>query len=65
MGVPFSPCDTRNCVDVSIVDDSILEDDESFLVTLLGLLDHDERIDLDPVNEEIVILDNDSEHSHL
>ena len=48
-------------MDVSIVDDFILEDDESFLVTLLWVRDLDGRIELDPVNEEIVILDNDSE----
>ena len=61
MDLTFSPCDTQNCVDVAIVDDFRIEDDESFFVTLLWTLDLDSRINLDPVNEEIVILDNDSE----
>ena len=59
----FSPCDTEHCVDINIVDDFVLENDESFFVTLLRTPVLDSRIDLTPVNEEIVILDNDSEHS--
>jgi hypothetical protein len=56
--LPFGRCDTRSCVNVSITDDEVLENPESFSVSLQrnGL---DSRITLEPTEAEIEIIDND------
>jgi hypothetical protein len=48
------------CVDVFIVDDIILENDESFILTLERTPDLDSRITLDPVNGVVEITENDA-----
>ena len=48
----FDACQMRNCVDVTIVDDLILENVESFDLYLERTSDLDSRT-LDPVNEVV------------
>ena len=55
----FAVCEIRSCVDVSIVDDMILEKPESFNVTLKRTPDLDSKIILDPVSGVVEITDND------
>ena len=57
--VMFDSCDVENCINITIVDDLILENIESFTVTLQEAPGHDERIELDPTNADIIINDND------
>ncbi|CAI8022911.1 hypothetical protein GBAR_LOCUS13419, partial [Geodia barretti] len=56
--LPFGRCDTRSRVNVPITDDEVLEDTESFFVSLLrnGLKS---TITLVPTQGEIEIIDND------
>ena len=55
----FDSCQVRSCVDISIVNDTILEDEEAFDVTLLRTIGLDSRIRLNPVDGVVVITDND------
>ena len=54
----FAACETKQCVDVEIVNDVIDEPQEIFVVTLQRTPDLNSRIMLDPVNEDIFIQDN-------
>ena len=58
--LPFAACEDMSCQNISIVDDEVLENTESFFATLErnGL---DSRITLNPTRAEIEILDDDSE----
>ena len=60
--VLFAACDRRQCVNLTIVDDQVLEDTESFNVDLSRTTDLDARITLDPTAAVVDIIDNDSEH---
>ena len=55
----FNTCDTRQCTNITIKNDAVLENTESFCVNLLRTPDLDSRITLDPVLAEIEITDND------
>ena len=55
----FLACETKQCVDVTIVDDEVSEGDESFDVTLERTPGLNMRITLDPVDGIIRIIDND------
>ena len=55
----FNACQRRQCLNVSIVDDLVLENTERFSVLLTRTADLDQRITLDPVNGVVDILDND------
>ena len=55
----FSACETRHCVNVTIIDDSVGEPDESFSYTLERTLGLDPRITLTPSDGEAVIVDDD------
>ena len=55
----FGTCNTQQCIEISIVDDMIVEMTESFFVTLERISDLDSRIRLDPVEEKVEITDND------
>ena len=55
----FDTCDTRQCTEIPIVDDMIVELTESFFVTLEKTPGLDSRITLSPVNGEIEITNND------
>ena len=53
--ISFESCETRQCINISIVSDLIDEPEESFNYTLERTPDLDPRISLDPVEGEIVI----------
>ena len=55
----FAACETRQCVDITIVDDLVNEPVEEFDVTLERTLGLDSRISLDPVDARVLIRDND------
>ena len=55
----FEHCEIRRCVNVTIMDDFIDEQDESFFYKLRRTPDLHPRITLDPVDGEIVIVDDD------
>ena len=55
----FAACETRRCVNVAIVEDILVESIEIFGVTLERTPDLDRNITLNPVTEEIEIIDND------
>ena len=54
----FPACDTRQCVDMIIVNDLMDEPEEGFGVTLERTPHLDSRIMLHPVNGEIFIKDD-------
>ena len=55
----FGACDKRNCVNLTITNDELLEETEIFEVTLERTLNLDSRIILEPVTTEINIIDDD------
>ena len=55
----FDTCESRQCYNISIVDDVTLEMTELFSVTLERTPDLNSRITLNPVDGAIDILDND------
>ena len=57
----FGECDTRPCVNISIVDDLVLETVEVVTVTLTRPPGMDSRITLGQTQADIEIIDNDSE----
>ena len=57
----FPACETKQCVDVTIVDDEVLENVESYHVTLERTLGLDMRITLDPVEGVVEITDDGEE----
>ena len=56
----FAACETRQCVNVTIKDDGIPEQMESFSVTLERTSALDVRVRLDPVDAQIEIIDSNS-----
>ena len=57
----FDTCDTRQCTEIPIRDDRIVERTESFCVILERTPGLDSRITLNPVKGEIEIIDGDRE----
>ena len=55
----FAACETRQCVNITIVDDLVDEPDEEFDVTLERTIGLDPRISLNPVDARVLIEDND------
>ena len=55
----FHACETKSCVNVTIVNDFEPEPDESFFYTLEMVPGHDPGIELDPIRGEIEIMDDD------
>ena len=55
----FGECKRQSCVNISIVNDSIVEKDESFSVTLGSAPNLDNRIKLDSESTVVEIIDND------
>ena len=55
----FPACETEQCVNVTIIDDEVLENVESFDVTLERTPGLDMRITLDPVHGVVEITDED------
>ena len=60
--LPFAPCDKRICVDVPIVDDEIVENVDTFEVTLERPPGLDSSITLVPVDGIVEISDNDGKY---
>ena len=59
MVLMFGECERRKCVNVTIVDDIQVEPDEYLTYHLDRTPGLNSRIQLDPVNGEIEIVDND------
>ena len=55
----INACQRRSCVNMTIINDEILEDNETFEVTLEPNPDLDSRILLAPITAEINIIDDD------
>ena len=55
----FGACETRSCINVTIVGDLVDEPEEFFHVSLTRTTGLDNRITLNPVEGRIVIIDND------
>ena len=61
----FAACETRQCVNVTIVDDTPNEPVDVFDITLERTLGLDTRISLDPVDARVVIYDEKSKSVRL
>ena len=62
----FEACQRRRCVNVTIVDDEVLEREvESFTVTLQRTTGLNNRITLNPVDGVVEITDNDGKYMYL
>ena len=59
MILTFPACDTRQCVNITIVDDLVNEPVEEFDVTLEKPRGLDPRISLNPMDARVVIRDDD------
>ena len=59
----FSACETRQCLNVTVFEDQVLEETESFNAVLNRTDNLDTRITLNPVNAAVYIIDNDSKLS--
>ena len=57
----FDECERRRCVNVSITQDLVDEPDEFFTFHLNRITDLSPRIELDPVDGTIEIVDDDGE----
>ena len=55
----FDECDIRQCVEIIIVDDLILEMEETLSFTLTRTEDLHPNITLNPTHGDIIIQDND------
>ena len=55
MVLSFDTCETRSCINVYIIDDTISEEDETFKISLTRTPTLDSRINLDPVSGEVII----------
>ena len=56
----FDACETQSCVNITIHEDMVLEENELFGITLEGIDGLDERIVLTPVKGQIDIRNADS-----
>ena len=59
MDLSFAACETRQCVNIIIVDDSVEEQVEEFDVTLEKTIGLNSRISLGPVDARVLIHDDD------
>ena len=57
----FDVCETRKCVNVSIVNDLVDEEDEIFTYHLRRTPNLDHRIDLEPIDGTVEIINDDGE----
>ena len=56
----FDACDTRSCINLTVTNDELIEETESFEVTLERTINLYSRITLAPVTALINIFDDDS-----
>ena len=61
MILEFDVCETRKCVNVSIVNDLVDEEDEIFTYHLRKTTNLHPRIDLEPIDGTVEIIDDDGE----
>ena len=61
----FDTCETRKCVNVTIAEDLVDEQQEFFTYTLTRTPSLDPRIELDPTDGRVDIIDNDGEYSSM
>ena len=61
----FDTCETRKCVNVTITEDLVDEPLEFFTYTLTGTPSLDPRIELNPIDGRVEIIDNDGEYSSM
>ena len=61
----FSACETRRCVNITIVDETDIFDEpsEAFIVTMERTPGLNDRITLDPTNGLMIIIDDEGEVS--
>ena len=59
----FSACEIRQCLNVTVFEDQVLEETEFFNAVLNRTDNLDTRITLNPVNAVVDIIDNDSKIS--
>ena len=57
----FDACEKRKCVNVAITDDLVDEQQELFTYTLTRTPSLDHRIELDPIDGIVEIIDSDGE----
>ena len=57
-------CDRRQCVNVTITDDDVVEETEIVEATLERLPDTDDRIILAPAIAKVVVTDDDGESAY-
>jgi hypothetical protein len=57
----FDACETRKCVNITITDDLVDEQQELFTYTLTRTPSLHLRIELDPIDGTVEIIDNDGE----
>ena len=57
----FDVCETRKCFNASIVDDLVDEEDEIFTYHLRRTPNLDARIELEPINGTVEIINDDGE----
>ena len=60
--VIFAPCDTRQCVNISITNDLINEPEETFTISLTLSGDAPSFITLTSATGEVLIYDDDGKH---
>ena len=60
----FGACDRRQCVNVTITDDDVVEETEIVEATLERLSDTDDRIILAPAIAKVVVTDDDGESAY-
>ncbi len=58
----FSPSQEHQCLNITILDDTILESEEDFQVTLTTVM---ERVTLDPDTTTITVADDDGKQINL
>ena len=58
--ITIGECSRSQCTNITVYDDSFLELDETFYISLLEFPNHDGRILLDVVEKRVTIEDNDS-----
>ncbi|CAI8019416.1 hypothetical protein GBAR_LOCUS11672, partial [Geodia barretti] len=58
--ITIGECSRSQCTNITVYDDSFLELDETFYISLLKLPNHDGRILLDVVEKTVTIEDNDT-----
>ena len=57
----MAPCGNDVCVDIPLADDTLVEGDETFTVSLTRLSSANARVSFNPARAQVTINDDDSE----